>query len=53
MRAERALLAEFEAPEAIERAVAKLRALGYVRMEAYTPHPMPEPEMRTMAPKTR
>ena len=47
MHAERAaMLAEFDTPEAIELAVDALRALGYARMEAYTPHPMPELEAK-------
>jgi hypothetical protein len=44
MHTERALLGEFDTPEAIERAVDALREQGYVRMEVYTPHPMPELE---------
>jgi len=44
MATERALLAEFDTPAAIEHAVDALRQQGYVRMEAYTPHPMPELE---------
>jgi hypothetical protein len=40
------MLAEFDTPEAIERAVDALRARGYVALEAYTPHPMPELEAK-------
>jgi hypothetical protein len=40
------MLAEFDTPEAIERAVDSLRALGYARMEAYTPHPIPQLEAK-------
>ena len=46
------MLAEFESPEAIERAVDTLRALGYARMEAYTPHPMPELEAKLGIPRS-
>lgn len=52
MPSERAMLAEFESPEAIERAVETLRALGYARMEAYTPHPMPQLEAKLGIPRS-
>ena len=53
MRAERAILAEFATPEAIARAVDTLNALGYARMEAYTPHPMPALEAKLGIPRSR
>jgi hypothetical protein len=46
MRSDPAVLAEFETSEAIERAVDALSAAGYVRMEAYTPHPLPALEAK-------
>jgi Protein of unknown function (DUF3341) len=46
MRSEPAVLAEFETAEAIERAVDALHEAGYVRMEAYTPHPLPKLEAK-------
>ena len=52
MRTEQALLAEFDTPEAIEHAVETLRTLGYARMEAYTPHPMPELEAKLGIPRS-
>jgi hypothetical protein len=39
-----AIFAEFESPEAILRAAARLRVLGYTRLQAFTPFPMPDLE---------
>lgn len=52
MRTERALLGEFDSPEALERAVDTLREQGYVRMEAFTPHPMPALEEKLGIPRS-
>lgn len=52
MRAERTMLAEFETPEAIEHAVEMLVALGYARLEAYSPYPMPELEAKLGIPRS-
>jgi hypothetical protein len=52
MRAERAMLAEFASPEAIERAVDVLQGLGYARLEAYTPHAMPALEEKLRIPRS-
>ena len=34
------LVAEFESPEGLERAFARLTALGYTRLETWTPYPL-------------
>lgn len=47
-----ALLAEFDSVESILHAVTTLRAKGYQRMEAYTPHPIPELEERLGIPRS-
>ena len=36
----RGLLAEFETPEAMLRAIAELRSRGYRRLDAFTPYPV-------------
>lgn len=38
------IIAEFESPEAVVQAATRLRELGYVDLEAYTPFPIPELE---------
>jgi hypothetical protein len=39
-----AIFAEFASPEGILRAAERLRALGYTRLQSYTPFPSPELE---------
>jgi hypothetical protein len=39
-----AIFAEFESPEAILRATARLRELGYTQLQTFTPFPSPELE---------
>jgi hypothetical protein len=39
-----AIFAEFASPEGILRAAARLRALGYTRLDSFTPFPCPELE---------
>jgi hypothetical protein len=34
------VVAEFDAPEGLERAVVRLRALGYTRLRSWTPYPV-------------
>lgn len=48
-----AIFAEFESPEAILRAAARLRALGYTRLQSFTPFPMPDLEREIGLRRTR
>ena len=34
------VVAEFDAPEGLERAFARLTALGYTRLRSWTPYPV-------------
>ena len=47
------VVAEFDSPEAIVDAASRLRALGYVELEAYTPFPIPELEVALALERTR
>ena len=47
-----ALLAEFDSPEKIIDATVTLQAHGYVRIEAFTPHAMPELEEKLGIPRS-
>jgi hypothetical protein len=49
----RALLAEFEEPEELARAVQALRLLGYRELETYSPFPVPGVEERLELPRPR
>jgi len=46
-------LFEFESPEQLLSAVVALRALGFARLEAYTPYPVPEVDAKLGIPRTR
>lgn len=49
----RAILAEFDGPERMIDAASALRAFGYEKMEAFTPHAMPELEEKLGIPRSR
>jgi Protein of unknown function (DUF3341) len=46
-------LFEFSSPEALLSAADALRALGYVRLEAFTPYAIPELDEKLAIPRTR
>lgn len=47
------VMAEFATPEALVDAVKRLRARGLVRLDAFTPYPLPEVEAALEAPRPR
>ncbi len=47
------VVAEFDTPEAVVEAAARLRALGYAKLEAYTPFPIPALERALAVRRTR
>jgi hypothetical protein len=47
------LLAELESPEALLAAARALRSLGYARLEAYSPYPVPGLEQALALPRSR
>src|SRR4051794_2861047 len=47
------VIAEFTTPYAVIRAAKRVRELGYVQLEAYTPFPMPELESALAIRRTR
>ncbi|HVJ92214.1 MAG TPA: DUF3341 domain-containing protein [Labilithrix sp.] len=47
------LVAEFDSPEGVVEGARRVRALGYARVEAYTPFPIPELDDALAIPRTR